>query len=421
MTARRDFGAIYSTGTPTRPRFFVRWYEGSKRRKLSGFKSKTEAQAALARLQAGLADGTSLPRKREQVSFHEAAQQWLTQHSAVMTKRSHALNLMNYKQHLQPFFGEVPIAAVDAKRIFAFRAHVDGKGLAPRTVNLMLALVRAILRRAAVHGQIAASPTGRMARGTLMLPVEGKKLQPPIERREDVGRLLEAIREIRPSRHAMFATFLYTGCRKGEISALTWQDVDFEARMIHVRRSYYGVTKSGKERMVPMPLALAAILRQHKQDEPFGGELVFPNDDGTMYTKNGKLEDTLRPALTKCGLPQIRIHDLRHAYAAFFLMAGGSIYDLSKNLGHHNVTFTDTQYGHLSADHRVQQADKLDFTPAEPGKVIPFPAPGDLPVSGQSNASKDTLRTRRGQNAALASSAEPGKDQRLREGARKRT
>ena len=86
-------------------------------------------------------------------------------------------------------------------------------------------------------------------------------------------------------------------------------------------------------------------------------------------------------------------------------MAGGSIYDLSKNLGHHNVTFTDTQYGHLSADHRVQQADKMDFTPAEPGKVLAFPVPGDLPLSDKSNASKDTLRTRRDQNTAGLPSA----------------
>jgi hypothetical protein len=47
-----------------------------------------------------------------------------------------------------------------------------------------------------------------------MLKVEKTKLAPPIERPEDVGSLLEAVRELRPDRYAMFATFLYTGARR---------------------------------------------------------------------------------------------------------------------------------------------------------------------------------------------------------------
>ena len=57
-------------------------------------------------------------------------------------------------------------------------------------------------------------------------------------------------------------------------------------------------------------------------------------------------------------------------------MAGGSIYDLQKNLGHHSVAFTADIYGHLSADHRVREADRLTFAaPAEPaGKGDPLRA-----------------------------------------------
>ena len=101
-----------------------------------------------------------------------------------------------------------------------------------------------------------------------------------------------------------------------------------------------------------------------------------------MYTKNGKLEDILRAALTKAGLPRIRIHDCRHVYAAHFIMAGGSIFDLQKNLGHHSVAFTEKVYGHLSPDHRAREAERMAglfaAPPAPPAaatdNVIPFPA-----------------------------------------------
>jgi integrase len=126
---------------------------------------------------------------------------------------------------------------------------------------------------------------------------------------------------------------------------------------------------------VPIPSRLADILRAHKLAEPHGGEVVFPNDRGEMYTKNGGFEDTLRDALKAIGHRHIRVHDLRHVYASHFVMAGGSIYDLQKNLGHHSVAFTAEIYGHLSADHRVQEADRLSFEAPAEGKVIAFEAP----------------------------------------------
>ena len=104
--------------------------------------------------------------------------------------------------------------------------------------------------------------------------------------------------------------------------------------------------------------------------------IVFPNDAGQMFTKSGKWEDILRAALDTIGLPRIRIHDLRHVYASHFIMAGGSIFDLQKNLGHHSVAFTAAVYGHLAEDHRVKESDRLSglfvAPPDTEAKVLPF-------------------------------------------------
>jgi hypothetical protein len=162
--------------------------------------------------------------------------------------------------------------------------------------------------------------------------------------------------------------------RKGEVCGLTWADVDLERRIISVRRSYDGPTKSGRHREVPLPSALVDVLRRHRRDEPYQGELVFPNDRGELYTKNGKLEDVLHVALARVGLLRIRLHDLRHVYGSHFVMAGGSIYDLQRNLGHHSVAFTAQVYGHLSQDHRVKESDRLTglFVAPPTADVIPI-------------------------------------------------
>jgi hypothetical protein len=60
-------------------------------------------------------------------------------------------------------------------------------------------------------------------------------------------------------------------------------------------------------------------------------------------------------------------------------MAGGSIYDLQRNLGHHSVAFTAAVYGHLSQDHRVKESDRPSgpFEAPAPAKVLPSCEEGD--------------------------------------------
>jgi integrase len=367
---------VTSTGTPSKPSFTIRWREGTTHRRESGFTRRTDAMEAIARIRVGLGDGTLVERRRAGIGFDTVARQWLELHSKA-TLRSHSLNAMNYAKHVEPFFGNAPLAAVTATRLLEFRAKTQAAGLSPRTTNLLLALTRAILKFAVSNGHLTASPTDRLGRGKLMLPIEATKLAPPIERPEDVGRLLETIRAARPDRFAFFAVLVYTGMRKGEALGLRWEDIDLARRIVTVRRSYAGQTKSGSHREVPIPGRLVEILKAHRLAEPWGGELVFPADDGGISSRNSKPENVLRAALDTMKHPHIRIHDLRHVYASHFVMAGGSVYDLQKNLGHHSVAFTADVYGHLSADHRVREADRLAFDapPEAEGRVIELPQP----------------------------------------------
>jgi integrase len=374
---RNGFGSIYSTGTPTRPAFFIRWYEGSKRKKKSGFLTRTDAAKALARVRTGLDDGTLVEKRRAAIGFDEVARQWLDLHSKP-NLRSHADNEERYRVHVAPFFGDAPLTAVTATRILEFRAKLQGAGLAPRTVNLVLALVRAVLRFAVANSHILASPTDRLGRGRLMLPIEKTKLAPPIERPEDVGRLLAVVRELgdelhRPELHPLFATLAYTGLRRGEALGLRWSDADLDRRMLTVRHSYDGQTKSGKHRTVPVPAALATILKAYRLADPWKGDLCFPNASGEMYSPNAKLEETFRDALERAKLPRIRVHDLRHVFASHFVMGGGDIFTLQRILGHSTPQLTSDTYAHLSPRHLAGEADRVSYPePNQAARVLTF-------------------------------------------------
>lgn len=372
---RNSFGTIFAIGTATQPAFAIRWWEGSRRKQKSGFRTRTDAAEALARVRTGLGDGTLVEKRRAGIGFGEIARQWLDLHSKP-NLRSHQDNEERFTKHLAAFFGDCPLTAITATRILEFRAKLQAGGLAPRTINLVLALARCILRFAVANGHIPASPTDRLGRGRLMLAVEKTKLAPPIEDPEDVGRLLSVIRGLgdelsRPELHPLFATLAYTGLRRGEALGLRWTDVDLDRRMLTVRHSYGGQTKSGKHRTVPIPGALVTFLRVYRLADPWKGELCFPNERGEMFSPNAKLEALFRRALERAKLPRIRVHDLRHLFASHFVMGGGDIFTLQRILGHSSPQLTSDTYAHLSPRHLAGEADRIAFPePRTIGKVL---------------------------------------------------
>ncbi|HYI92239.1 MAG TPA: site-specific integrase, partial [Bryobacteraceae bacterium] len=155
-----------------------------------------------------------------------------------------------------------------------------------------------------------------------------------MEERKDVGkalsteeeeRLLDAIRaQVSPNRSQVLGTFvrvaLLTGMRSGEITSLTWGQVDFERRVITVGKAK---TSSGTGRQIPMNVELFGVLSLHARwfSNRFGEarpELYLfpfgkptPNDPTRCITDVSSAWDALRKrANVKC-----RLHDLRHTAA----------------------------------------------------------------------------------------------------------
>jgi integrase len=61
------------------------------------------------------------------------------------------------------------------------------------------------------------------------------------------------------------------------------------------------------------------------------------------------------------GLPRIRVHDLRHAFASFFVMGGGDVFTLQRILGHSSPQLVSDTYAHLSPAHLAGEADRISF------------------------------------------------------------
>lgn len=156
--------------------------------------------------------------------------------------------------------------------------------------------------------------------------------------------MAEALETGRESPYAISALYLLmlTGCRLGEILTLQW---DF------VRPNHLELpdSKTGRRR-IPLPREAREIIYALPKVE--GNPYVIVGEGGTGHLVN--LQKTWIRMKTKAGIPDVRMHDLRHTYASVAVMNGIDPFMLKEIMGHKNLQ-TTLRYAHF-ADDAVQQA-----------------------------------------------------------------
>jgi integrase len=179
-------------------------------------------------------------------------------------------------------------------------------------------------------------------------------------------KLLAHLEELgNPNTRVGLATLMYTGMRSGELCGLHWKDVNLEKATIYVRYTLYRAegkyklstpkTKSS-ERVIAIPKELTQILKEHKQwqdevKESLGTKWI---DRGAVvtgmtgeYISGGYLNATLKKILKKYDLPDLHVHDLRHANASLLINTGVPVKFISEHLGHANTKTTEDIYAHV--------------------------------------------------------------------------
>lgn len=156
----------------------------------------------------------------------------------------------------------------------------------------------------------------------------------------------------------LFKTLYFCGLRLGEISALTWNDIDFEKNTININKAVtyiegeYITTRPKTQtsiRTLPMPNSLVEnykeLLKESKEYYGFKSNwYVFGkhkpiNADKLRHRKN-ELAD-------KAGVKRIRIHDFRHSCASLLINNGANVMVVAKYLGHSKIDVTLNTYSHL--------------------------------------------------------------------------
>jgi integrase len=132
---------------------------------------------------------------------------------------------------------------------------------------------------------------------------------------------------------------LETGQRRRAIERLEWDQVDFDARMIHFRKRGEPVTKKRKP-SVPMSQTLELILRDEYEH----------HKTRWVQRHDGSIRTSFESLVRACHLENITPHSLRHTFVSHLLMRGVSIYDVAQLAGM-TVKMVELTYGHLTPEY----------------------------------------------------------------------
>ena len=256
--------------------------------------------------------------------------------------REHTIN-----KYVLPFFGETRLSEIGAPQCEAFKSFIqetgDCEGL---SMNPTLSALNLILKRAKALGLVDALPTIEQVKGS---PKEAASLT-----EQDFDSLLRALPS--PQWRAALLLAGVCGLRRGELSALRYQDIDFTKKLIHVKRSLWhkteGTPKNGEARWVPMTDEVVEALQKLPRKE---GKVC----EGLPLTR-------LKRILQKNQINGKNWHTLRHTALTRLGNAGTPIHTLAKIAGHKQLSTTQI-YLHTDQAELLAAAERLNQLPTRSG------------------------------------------------------
>ena len=277
-------------------------------------------------------------------------------------------------------FGDTPMRKILAINIQRFINDLAKKGnYSAKTVSTQLSVISLICEFSVVQGEIDLNPCASI-KIPRHLPKETREAATEAQQ-ESVG----------ASCNATFCLFawlcLYAGLRRGEAMGLSYEDIDFDAREIHVRNKL--IWKSNRpeiqnflktaagERDIPL------IDKLYNAMDHNGKGLIFTGDNGGPLTESeyrtlyanycheiGCAHEHMKSTSRKdikgntiyqaAWMPDFTPHQLRHCYATYCYDAGVDSKAASKVLGHSKESVTRDIYTHISLSKEKETAHKLN-------------------------------------------------------------
>jgi len=336
-------GTIFKRGMKGNMVWVGRWWENGiaengthcrvRRSKVLGtvteIRTRRQAQLHLDRH----LNANNLGRKRAEarMKFREFAEdRWIRDVLPTFKLSTRSQYSYFMRKYLVSYFGDQSLEDIRPEEVQRFFAQC--KGLAPKTIRSMATALSSSFRTAVNWGFVEVNPV----RGISLPPrrtIRPRRALTPKEAQELLAHLPEPCR-------TMVVLILLTGMRIGEVLAMRWGKIDWNARTILVDEGLYEgevstpKTESGV-RSLPMSRVLFGELQRWHGKRPDGpGELVFRTAVGTHCCRRNLMHRQLKPAAESAGIGAIGWHVLRRTHSTWLKDVGAAPGVIQHQLGH---------------------------------------------------------------------------------------
>lgn len=336
----------------------------------------SEAQADKILQKMYLEFSNQAPQNANRIRFAEFADIWLETHSKKKSPNYHRGNNIAIKTRLNPYFGHLRLNKITADIIIEYfdelrtsGERLDGqdRSIKPATAYWLFRILRSMLNKAKEWNYLTYNPIDDIPKEQRPKP---NYMVKQILEDDQLSILLQKLFSLKESRRAIkhqlfFYLALITGCRTGEILALTFNDIDFASKTITIAKDIYyqdghtmvqNRTKNMEPRIALCDDLCLELLRKHeKYQSAWLKKLKMKNPNNYIFIKEprkqehpseaelpcrGTFYEYLQSLLKRIGLPPIDVHGLRRTAASYSVNQNIAPTTVQSMLGHKNLSTT---------------------------------------------------------------------------------
>ena len=297
--------------------------------------------------------------------FSEVVVLWKNDKKQYVKKSTFSAYVLLIENHLLPAFGKR--CKIEEQEVQTFVLQKLKSGLSQKTIKDILIVLKMILKFGAKNKWITYEPF------EIQYPTTRESANIEVLSRTHQKKVMNYIQEHFTFRNLGVYICLSSGMRIGEICALTWEDVDTENGVIHVRKTIQRiyVIEDGKRRTellldspktknsireIPMSRDLLRMLKPFKKivNPNF---FVLTNDE--KPTEPRTYRSYYKNLMKQLDIPEIKFHGLRHSFATRCIESNCDYKTVSVLLGHSNISTTLNLYVHPNMEQKKKAIEQM--------------------------------------------------------------
>lgn len=299
-------------------------------------------------------------------TFTQIATLWKTDKKMYVKKSTFSAYILLLENHLLPAFGKNTVEIEEAE-IQKFVFQKLEQGLSQKSIKDILIVLKMVLKFGAKNKLIQYSPYG------IQYPTVRENHSIEVLSRTHQKKVMQHIQEHFTFRSLGIYICLSAGIRIGEICALTWEDIDTDNGVIHIRKTIqriYMIEDGNRKtellldtpktknsiREIPMSRELIRMLKPIKKivNSSF---FVLTND--YKPTEPRTYRSYYKILMKKLEIPEIKFHGLRHSFATRCIESKCDYKTVSVLLGHSNISTTLNLYVHPNMEQKKKAIDQM--------------------------------------------------------------